>query len=111
MSETNKIELPPRALETLFGVRDENIKYLESILAVRVNTRGQDLTIDGAPEDVETVKKILQEFGELFSEGNSFNDKELRDAFKQIAEDRAYSLRDHFTKARFNPSGKKTSRR
>ncbi len=107
MSETNKIELPPRALETLFGVRDENIKYLESILAVRVNTRGQDLTIDGAPEDVETVKKILQEFGELFSEGNSFNDKELRDAFKQIAEDRAYSLRDHFTKARFNPSGKK----
>lgn len=107
MSETNKIELPPRALETLFGVRDENIKYLESILAVRVNTRGQDLTIDGAPEDVETVKKILQEFGELFSEGNSFNDKELRDAFKQIAENRAYSLRDHFTNARFNPSGKK----
>ena len=107
MSEPTKIELPPRALETLFGVRDENIKYLESILAVRVNTRGQDLAIDGAPEDVETVKKILQEFGELFSEGNSFNDKELRDAFKQIAEDRAYSLRDHFTKARFNPSGKK----
>ena len=107
MSETNKIELPPRALETLFGVRDENIKYLESVLAVRVNTRGQDLAIDGAPEDVETVKKILQEFGELFSEGNSFNDKELRDAFKQIAEDRAYSLRDHFTNARFNPSGKK----
>ena len=107
MNETKKIELPPRALETLFGVRDENIKYLESILAVRVNTRGQDLTIDGAPSDVETVKRILQEFGELFSEGNSFNDKELRDAFKQIAEDRAYSLKDHFKNARFNPSGKK----
>ncbi|MCY7377599.1 MAG: PhoH family protein, partial [Pyrinomonadaceae bacterium] len=30
-----------------------------------------------------------------------------RDAFKQIAEDRAYSLKDYFTKARFNPSGKK----
>ena len=107
MSETTKIELPPRALETLFGVRDENIKYLESILAVRIGTRGQDLTIDGSPNDVETVKKILHEFGELFSEGNSFNDKELRDAFKQIAEDRAYSLKDHFKNARFNPSGKK----
>ena len=107
MSETKRIELPPRAIETLFGVRDENIKYLESILAVRINPRGQDLTIDGDPQDVETVENILQDFGELFSEGNTFTDKELRDAFKQIAEDRAYSLKDYFTRARFNPSGKK----
>lgn len=107
MSEITRIELPPRAIETLFGVRDENIKYLESILAVRVNPRGQDLTIDGDPQDVQTVKQILQDFGELFSEGNTFTDKELRDAFKQIAEDRAYSLKDYFTRARFNPSGKK----
>jgi phosphate starvation-inducible PhoH-like protein len=107
LSETKRIELPPRAIETLFGVRDENIKYLESILAVRVNPRGQDLMIDGEPQDVKTVEQILQDFGDLFSEGNSFTDKELRDAFKQIAEDRAYSLKDYFTKARFNPSGKK----
>ncbi len=107
MSETKRIELPPRAIETLFGVRDENIKYLESILAVRVNPRGQDLMIDGDPQDVTTVEQILQEFSDLFSEGNTFTDKELRDAFKQIAEDRAYSLKDYFTKARFNPSGKK----
>ena len=107
MSETKRIELPPRAIETLFGVRDENIKYLESILTVRVNPRGQDLNIEGDPQDVQTVENILQDFGDLFSEGNTFTDKELRDAFKQIAEDRAYSLKDYFTKARFNPSGKK----
>ncbi|MGI9056136.1 MAG: PhoH family protein, partial [Pyrinomonadaceae bacterium] len=107
MSETKRIELPPRAIETLFGVRDENIKYLESILAVRINPRGQDLTIDGDTQDVQTVEQILLDFADLFSDGNSFTDKELRDAFKQIAEDRAYSLKDYFTKARFNPSGKK----
>ncbi len=107
MSDINRIELPPRALETLFGVHDANIKYLESILAVRVNTRGQDLTIDGDPDDVRTVKQILVDFGELFEEGSSFTDKELRNAFQQIAEDRAYSLKDYFKKARFNPSGKK----
>lgn len=107
LSENNRIELPPRALETLYGVHDANIKYLESILAVRVNTRGQHLTIDGAPEDVATVKQILHDFTELFSDGNSFTDKELQSAFKQISEDRAYSLKDYFTKSRFNPSGKK----
>jgi phosphate starvation-inducible protein PhoH and related proteins len=107
LNERKRIELPPRGLETLFGVHDQNIKYLESILDVRVNARGQDLTVDGNPKDVQTVEQILQDFGELFSEGNTFTDKELRDAFKQIAEDRAYSLKDYFTKARFNPSGKK----
>jgi phosphate starvation-inducible protein PhoH and related proteins len=103
-----KIELPLRAIETLFGVNDANLKYLESILAVRVNARGNDLTIDGEPRDVATVESILQDFAELSNAGNSFSDKELRDAFRQIAEDRAYSLKDHFTKARFNPSGKKS---
>lgn len=107
MSNANKIELPPRGLETLFGVNDQNIKFLESILDVRVNTRGNDLTVDGDPDDVATVRQILEDFIDLFNEGNSFTDKELRDAFKQIAEDRAYSLKDHFTKSRFNPSGKK----
>lgn len=102
-----KIELPPRGLETLFGVHDQNIKYLESLLAVRVNARGQDVSIDGDPKDVETAERVLEDFAELFKEGRQFNDKELREAFAQIAEDRAFSLRDYFTKARFNPAGKK----
>ena len=102
-----KIELPPRGLETLFGVHDQNIKYLESLLDVRINARGQDVSIDGAPEDVETAESILEDFSELFKEGRQFSDRELREAFAQIAEDRAFSLRDYFTKARFNPAGKK----
>ena len=102
-----KIELPPRGVETLFGVHDQNIKYLETLLDVRVDTRGQEISIDGAPNDVATVDAILTDFAALFQEGHQFTDKELREAFAQIAEDRAYRLRDYFTKARFNPTGKK----
>ena len=102
-----KIELPPRGLETLFGVHDQNIKYLESILDVRIDARGQDVSIDGDPKDVETAERILDDFSELFQEGRQFTDRELREAFAQIAEDRAFSLRDYYTKSRFNPAGKK----
>ena len=102
-----KIELSPRGLETLFGVHDQNIKYLESLLDVRIDARGQDVSIDGDPADVETVQRILEDFSDIFKEGKHFTDKELREAFAQIAEDRAFSLRDYFTKARFNPAGKK----
>ncbi|HET6669237.1 MAG TPA: PhoH family protein [Pyrinomonadaceae bacterium] len=102
-----KIELPPRGLETLFGVHDQNIKYLESLLDVRINARGQDVSIDGDPKDVETAEGILDDFSALFQEGRQFTDRELREAFAQIAEDRAFSLRDYYTKSRFNPAGKK----
>ena len=102
-----QIELPPRGLETLFGVHDQNIKYLESLLDVTVNARGHSITVDGEAEDVGTAEKILEDFSDLFAAGKQFSDRELREAFKQIAEDRAYSLRDYFTKSRFSPAGKK----
>jgi len=107
LSNSKKIELPPRGLNTLFGVQDQNIKYLETLLDISIGARGNELTLDGDPNNIQTVENILRDFAELFDEGNQFSDKELRDAFKQIAEDRAYSLKDYFTKARFNPSGKK----
>src|SRR5260370_21403784 len=49
----------------------------------------------------------MADFSQLFAEGRQFTDKELREAFAQIAEDRAYSLRDYFTRSRFSPAGKK----
>ena len=107
MSNIKKIQLPPRGLNTLFGVQDQNLKYLETLLGISIGARGNEITIDGDPPNIQTVEQILKDFAELFEEGSSFTDKELRDAFKQIAEDRAYSLKDYFTKARFNPSGKK----
>ena len=108
MNDLRKLQLPPQGLHTLFGVQDQNIKYLESLLDVSIGARGNELLLDGDPRDIATVEKILRDFGELFDEGQTFTDKELKDAFKQIAEDRAYSLKDHFTRNRFNPSGKKT---
>jgi phosphate starvation-inducible PhoH-like protein len=69
-----QIELPPRGLETLFGVHDQNIKYLESLLDVQINGRGQSLTVDGNPKDVETVERILEDFSNLFAEGRQFTD-------------------------------------
>ncbi|HMQ05120.1 MAG TPA: PhoH family protein [Pyrinomonadaceae bacterium] len=107
MSDHKKLELPPQGLNTLFGVQDQNIKYLESLLDISIGARGNELLIDGDPRDIETVEGILSDFTELFAGGNTFTDKELRDAFKQIADDRAYSLKAHFLRSRFNPSGKK----
>lgn len=107
MSNLKKIELPPQGLKTLFGVQDQNIKYLETLLDLSIGARGNELLVDGDLQNIQTAEQILKDFAELFDQGNSFTDKELRDAFKQIADDKTYSLKDYFTRARFNPSGKK----
>jgi phosphate starvation-inducible protein PhoH and related proteins len=102
-----KVTLPEEAIRSLFGPYDENIKYLEGILGVRVNLRGNELNIEGDQRDIDLVEKILDDYSALFDEGRRMSSEELKSAFKQIAEDRAYTLRDYFTKTRLNPTGKK----
>jgi phosphate starvation-inducible PhoH-like protein len=69
--------------------------------------RGNDVTVEGDPADVEAVQRIFEDYGALLREGRKIGDAELKSAFKQIAEDRAYTLREHMTSARINPTGKK----
>jgi phosphate starvation-inducible PhoH-like protein len=102
-----KVVLPEQGIRALFGPYDENIKYLESLLDVRVQLRGNELTVEGGEQDTELAETILEDFAGLFEEGRRMSNDELKSAFKQIAEDRAYTLRDYFTKARLNPTGKK----
>jgi phosphate starvation-inducible protein PhoH/intein/homing endonuclease len=111
MAEKNgilrKIDLPERGVEALFGPYDENIKYLEELLGVRVTVRDSDVMIEGEQSDVDAVQRIFEDYGSLLGEGRRISGDELRSAFKQIAEDRAYTLREHLTSARINPTGKK----
>jgi phosphate starvation-inducible PhoH-like protein len=102
-----KVLLPEEAIKSLFGPYVENIKYLESLIPVRVNLRGNELNIEGEEQDVSVVENVLGDYASLFQEGKRMSSEELKAAFRQIAEDRAYTLRDYFTKARINPAGKK----
>jgi phosphate starvation-inducible PhoH-like protein len=103
-----KITLPERGLEALFGPHDQNIKYLESLLSVRVGGRGAELIVEGDEADVATVERILKDYGKLFNEGRMPSASELRDAFKQIADDRTSSLREALEgQKRINPAGRK----
>ena len=102
-----KVTLPEEGIRALFGPYDENIKQLESLIGVRVNLRGSELTLEGDERDVEVVERILEDYAALFEEGRRMSNDELKSAFKQIAEDRAYTLRDYFTRTRLNPTGKK----
>ena len=61
-----KVILPEEGIRALYGPYDENIKYLESLISVRLNLRGNELLIEGDDPDVEVVEKILEDFAALF---------------------------------------------
>ena len=89
-----KLELPPQGLNTLFGVQDQNIKYLETLLDVSIGARGNELLIDGDERDIKTVEQILRDFTELFDEGSTFTDKELEAFFRDEFPQRAHKLEE-----------------
>ncbi len=100
--------MPERGLEALFGPYDQNIKYLESLLSVKVGGRGAELIIEGDEADVAIVEKILKDYGQMFSEGRTPSTSEMRNAFKQIADDRTSTLRELLTsQKKINPGGRK----
>ena len=50
------------SLADFFGTYDENIKYLESLLDVEVHIRENDLTVEGASEQVGLVERLIADY-------------------------------------------------
>ncbi len=94
-----KITLPARGAEILFDIQDENVKLLESLFRCRINGRGGQLSIEGAPKDVKYLEKVLHEFASLVESGEQFSNGELGHAFRMIAEGASESLGDFFPKS------------
>ena len=46
----SRIAVPDRGAEALFGIQDENLRFLEQAFKVRIKNQGQELLIEG--EDV-----------------------------------------------------------
>jgi phosphate starvation-inducible protein PhoH and related proteins len=102
-----KVLLSDRSLQLLFGPLDENVRFLENLFEVKIQTRDSSLTIDGEEEDVAALEKILVDFASLVDKGHSIANGDLKSAFKQIAEDAALSLHDFFPKMQLLTAGKR----
>jgi phosphate starvation-inducible PhoH-like protein len=103
-----KVLLPDKSIEVLFGPYDENLRFLETLFNVSINTRGPNLVVEGEDEkDVLAIERILSDFSRLIEKGHSFSNGDLKSAFKQIAQDGGLSLQDFFPKLQILQNGKR----
>jgi phosphate starvation-inducible PhoH-like protein len=101
-----KVLLSDRSLQLLFGPLDENIRFLENLFNVTIQTRDSSLIIDGEEANVAALERILIDFSALVDKGHSITNGDLKSAFKQIAEDAALSLHDFFPKMQLLTTGR-----
>ena len=93
-----KISVPEAAIETLFGSQDENLRHLESLLNVEIRTQGNDLIVEGQPDDTARVAQVVAQLGALMSEGHAISGRDVKTATQLIADDATVDLREHFLK-------------
>ena len=93
-----KVTVPEAGVSTLFGAYDDNLRQLESLLNVRIRTQGHDLMVEGDADNTAKVARLVEQLGELMTEGHSISDKDVKTAAQLVAKDAGADLRDYFLK-------------
>ena len=86
-------------METLFGNHDENLKFLEESLKVRIKSQGADLVVEGEEAGVETTAQVFEQLAALMADGYSISGGDVRLAAKLLSEDRGARLRDYLMRS------------
>ncbi len=78
----SRLTLAEEGLESLFGAHDQNLKLIEQAFGVRLSARGNELAIDGEPEQVERVRHLMTELSTLSGKGVRFRTEDIRTAIR-----------------------------
>jgi len=97
----------PQGIEALYGTRDENIRLLETGLAVRTVLTNGAVEIDGDPERVERAARIVSDYAELVREGQNFTSGDMANYLRIVIGDGAVTLRALVASGRQRSFGKK----
>jgi phosphate starvation-inducible PhoH-like protein len=102
-----RINVPERGVEALFGNHDENLRFLEGNLGVRIKNEAQALLVEGDPAGEEVVAQVFEQLGSLMKDGYSVSAGDVRLAAQLLAQDGGTRLRDYLLKVAVR-GGKKT---
>ncbi len=94
-----RVAVPERGVEALFGTHDENLRFLESSLGVRIRSKGSELIVEGGDRGVEITTEVFEQLAALMKDGYSVGPGDVRLAAQLLGQDGGIRLRDYLMKA------------
>jgi phosphate starvation-inducible PhoH-like protein len=94
-----RVTVPERGVETLFGTHDENLRFLEGTLKVRIKNEAQALLVEGDPRGEEIVGQVFDQLASLMKDGYSVSAGDVRLATQLLEQDGGTRLRDYLLKS------------
>jgi phosphate starvation-inducible PhoH-like protein len=94
-----RVTVPEKGAEALYGTHDENLRFLETALKVRIRTSGSELIVEGEPSGEEVAGQVFEQLGALMKEGYSVASGDVRLAAQLLAQDAGTRLRDYLMRS------------
>jgi phosphate starvation-inducible PhoH-like protein len=94
-----RVTVPERGVEALFGTHDENLRFLEETLGIRIKNEAQALLIEGDPRGEEVAVQVFDQLGSLMKDGYSVSAGDVRLAAQLLTQDGGTRLRDYLLKS------------
>jgi phosphate starvation-inducible PhoH-like protein len=80
----------------LFGAHGENLKRIARTIGVKINTKGNALTVQGGDLDVHLSLRVLNDLYTLLKKGYPLFPADIDYAIRMISDDRTINLEDIF---------------
>jgi phosphate starvation-inducible PhoH-like protein len=92
-----ELTLNEQGAHTLFGNHDENLRMLEDEFGVKISSRGNEISVKGAPEDVATVERLLVDMQSLIQQGYPLKRSDVSTGMRVLRDKPDTSIVDFFT--------------
>ncbi len=92
-----ELTLDEQGTHTLFGHHDENLRMLEDEFAVKISSRGGEIFVQGNPDGVATVEKLLAEMQQLIHQGYPLKRSDISTGMRVLRDKPEVNIVDFFT--------------
>jgi phosphate starvation-inducible PhoH-like protein len=102
-----RITVPEDGMESLVGPLDENLKKIEATFSVRLSTTGNDVLVEGDPDDVAKAERVLEQLTSMMRDGHKVSSADVKTATRLVEQDETVEVKDIISKDATVQSGKR----
>jgi phosphate starvation-inducible protein PhoH and related proteins len=92
-----ELTLDEQGAHSLFGNHDENLRLLEEAFDVKISSRGNEIFVKGATENVAPVEKLLSEMQQLIDQGYPIKKSDVSTGVRVLRDKPDTNLVEFFT--------------